>query len=194
MNGHSAMNTCIAALLVVASLATAAGDSDPAPPTDRLHAMSRLHHWVGLWQGSGWAMTGPQQRESFTITERVTERLGGSVLLVEGRGTSTDGDGLEIVTHEALGVVYYDSAAQRYNFQTHDLRGRANEVELEVDPDGVIRWAFQDKPSGSQLQFEIRIEGDTWHETGLVSPAGSDNWYPMLEMTLKRKAATDEKE
>lgn len=194
MNDHSATNICIAALLVVASLAAAAGDADPAAPAEQLQAMSRLQPWVGLWQGSGWAMTGPGQRESFEITERITARLDGSVLLVEGRSTSTGDDGLEVVTHEALGVVYYDSTAQRYNFQTHDLRGRANEVELKVDQDGVMRWAFQDEASGSQLRFEIRIEGDTWHETGRVSPDGGDNWYPMLDMTLNRQTATDEEE
>lgn len=192
MKVHAVMNICVAALLAVASLAAAAGGTDAAPAAEQVRAMSRLHHWVGLWQGSGWTMTGPGQRETFEITERVTKRLSGSVLMVEGRGTSSGEDGLETVTHEALGVVYYDSAAQRYNFQTHDRQGRANEVELEVEDNGLIRWAFRDEPSGALLRFEIRIEGDTWHETGRVSPDGGNNWYPMLDMTLKRQAATDE--
>ncbi|HSH28001.1 MAG TPA: hypothetical protein VK972_09600 [Wenzhouxiangella sp.] len=189
MNRPTILDCAIAAMLAITSLTAAASGSNPALPKQQLDAMSRLHHWSGTWQGDGWAMTGPGQRQTFEITEQVTKKLGGTVVLVEGRGTSTAPDGTEIVTHEALGVVYYDTASGGYNFQTHDRRGRANEVELEIDEDGIMRWAFRDDHSGSLLRFEIEISGDTWHETGQVSPDGGDNWYPMLEMTLKRQQA-----
>ncbi|QKK01550.1 MAG: hypothetical protein HND55_02105 [Pseudomonadota bacterium] len=181
--------TAIAGILTIASLAAMASGSNHAPPQDNLNAISRLHHWSGIWQGSGWAMSGPGQRQTFEITEQVTKRLGGTILLVEGRGTSTGPNGREIVTHEALGVVYYDSATQRYNFQTHDMRGGAHEVELEIDDQDLMRWSFRDEGSGSLLRFEIEISGDTWHETGQISPDGGQTWYPMLEMTLDRQQA-----
>ncbi|MDZ7790882.1 MAG: hypothetical protein U5L08_10400 [Xanthomonadales bacterium] len=88
----------------------------------------------------------------------------------------------------------YDVAAQRYTFQTHDLSGRANEVELEMDEDGLMNWAFRDEDSGALLRFEIHIAGDTWHETGEVSPDGGENWYPMLDMTLTRQRRPDVEE
>lgn len=37
------------------------------------------------------------------------------------------------------------------------------------------------------LRFEIRIEGDTGHEIGYVSPDKADEGYPMLNMTRQKQ-------
>ncbi|MEX2497715.1 MAG: hypothetical protein WD397_02420 [Wenzhouxiangellaceae bacterium] len=178
-------------LLGLTVLAVPAASHGQTPPREQLEAMSLLQHWVGLWQGSGWAATGPRERQEFQITETVSGKLGGSVLLLEGLGTTMTESGDEIVTHNAIGLVSFDPAGGRYNLRSHDLRGSVHDSTLEIDGD-VMRWAFRDESSGAQLRFEIRVEGDTWHEIGHVSPDGNENWYPMLEMTLHRQDATNE--
>lgn len=188
----------ITALLVVAPITAAASETVLSPPEDQVQAMSRLHHWIGLWHGDGWASTGPGQRQSFQITETVTAKIDGTVLLVEGRGTTTmvDGDAEdhEVVTHDAIGLLSWDTQQKRYNFRTHDLRGQARDATLELDHDGHMRWGFRDENSNALLRFEIHVEDDTWRQTGRISPDDGETWYPMLEMTLHRQPPTGEDE
>lgn len=187
------ITTAFAALLLVHSIAVATGSAQPSPPADQVQAMSRLDHWTGLWCGEGWGMTGPGQRESFRISEKVTARLDGSVFLIEGRGTATRTEGEAVVTHDAIGLLSWDSEKKRYNFRTHDLRGQSRDATLKLDQDGRMRWGFRDARSDALLRFEIHVEGDTWQQTGRISPDHGENWYPMLEMTLHRQPPTSEK-
>lgn len=184
----------ITALLVVVPITAAASETIPSPPEDQVQAMSRLHHWIGLWHGDGWASTGPGQRQSFRITETVTARIASTVLFVEGRGTTKTVDGDELVTHDAVGLLSWDSKQKRYNFRTHDLRGQARDATLELGHDGRMRWGFRDERSDALLRFEIHVEDDSWQQTGQISPDHGESWYPMLEMTLRRQAPTSENE
>ena len=52
------------------------------------------------------------ERQEFTIVETVRRKVGGSVLLVEGRGTKKADKKEEVVVHEALTVVSYDGKAK----------------------------------------------------------------------------------
>src|SRR5437588_9406072 len=104
----------------------------PTPPPAQIEALKKLDAWVGEWKGSGWAATGRDQRSEFTIVEKVQRKVGGSVLLVEGRGTKKADAGNEVVVHEALAVVSYDGKAKRYRWQAHNLRGQSIEVEPKV--------------------------------------------------------------
>lgn len=182
----------ITALLIVAPITALASETVPSPPEDQVQAMSRLHHWIGQWHGEGWTSTGPGQRRSFRITETVAAKIASTVLFVEGRGTTTTDDGDKLVTHDAVGLLSWDSEQKRYNFRTHDLRGRARDATLELDRNGRMQWGFRDEDSNALLRFEIHIEDDTWHQTGRISPNDGENWYPMLEMTLQRQSSTGE--
>jgi hypothetical protein len=154
----------------------------PAPPKEQTEAMKKLAPWVGEWKGSGWASTGPGQRNEFTIVERVQRKLAGSALLVEGRGTKK-ADGAEVVVHEALAVVSYDDHAKRYRWEAHDLRGQAITVEPKLI-DGGLEWGFRN--GGVTVRFTIKFDEKRWHEVGEVSADGT-TWNKFLEMTLERQ-------
>lgn len=180
------INFSIAVVLFIGAFAAVADNRMHSPSAEQVQAMSRLHHWIGLWHGGGWAMSGPDRRHDTRVTERVSGKLAGSVLTLEGRGTTTTAEGREYLSHNAFGVVSYDPQARRYNLRTYDMSGHVGDHELVVEEDGLMRWGFEEPESGALLRFEIRIDGDTWHEIGHVSPDGGENWYPMLDMTLHR--------
>jgi hypothetical protein len=175
-------------LLLFSAAALLAGPSAfsqaPAPPKAQIEAMKKLGPWVGEWKGSGWASSGPGQRHEFTIVEKVQRKVGGSVLLVEGRGTKK-ADGGEVVVHEALALVSYDDGAKRYRWEAHDLRGQAITVEPKLI-DGGLEWGFRSGERGVTVRFTIQFDEKRWHEVGEVSTDGK-TWNKFLEMTLERQ-------
>jgi hypothetical protein len=162
----------------------AAFSQAPAPPKAQLEALRKLDRWVGEWKGSGWASYGRGQRNEFTIVEKVQRKVGGSVLLVEGRGTKK-ADGAEVVVHESLALLSYDDGAKRYRWEAHDLRGQALTVEPKVT-DGGLEWGFRSGERGVTVRFTIQFDEKRWHEVGEVSADGK-TWTKFLEMTLERQ-------
>ena len=157
----------------------------PTPPAAQLDAMKRFDLWVGEWKGSGWVSSGAGQRHEISMDEKVQRRVGGTVLLVEGRGTrKTDGGGV-VVTHEALALLYYDDRAGRYHWNAHDLRGGAIAVEPKL-VDGGFEWGFRAEERGVTVRFTIRFDEKRWHEVGEMSADGK-TWNKFLEMTLERQ-------
>jgi hypothetical protein len=157
-----------------------------APSPAQIQAIDRVRHWVGDWAGSGWSMSPDRQRHDFEIVERVELRLGGSVLLIEGRGVMEPEAGVRTTSHESLAILSFDVETNRYNWRTYDLRGSVRDPDFIVEPDS-FRWSFRDEESGVLLRFKIVIQGDSWHETGEVSPDEGENWYRILEMNLTRQ-------
>jgi hypothetical protein len=174
---------------VLSALALLAGQPAfsqvPTPPAAQVEAMKKLDLWVGEWKGSGWASSGLGQRQEFTIVETVRRKVGGSVLLVEGRGTKKADKKEEVVVHEALTVVSYDGKAKRYRWQSHDLRGQALDVEPKL-VDGGIEWGFRSGEGGVTVRFTIQFDTKRWHEVGEASTDGK-TWNKILEMTLERQ-------
>jgi hypothetical protein len=157
----------------------------PAPPAAQVEAMKKLDAWVGDWKGSGWASAGRGQRSEFTIVEKVQRKVGGSVLLVEGRGTKKADGGAEVVVHEALAVASYDDKAKKYRWQAHDLRGQSLDVEPKLLDDG-IEWGFRNEEYKVTIRFTIHVDEKRWHEVGESSSDGK-TWEKFLEMTLERQ-------
>ena len=157
----------------------------PTPPAARLEAMKRFDLWVGEWKGSGWRSTGGDGRQEFRIDEKVQRKLGGTVLLVEGRGTGRTDKGQEVVTHEALALLYYDDKAGRYHWNSHDLRGGTIDAEPKL-VDGGFEWGFRVEERGVTVRFTIRFDEKRWHEVGETSVDGR-TWNKFLEMTLERQ-------
>jgi len=176
-------------VLLLGTLALVAGppafSQAPTPPPAQVEAMKKLDLWVGDWKGSGWVALGREGRQEFTIVEKVQRKAGGSVLLVEGRGTKKAEKEQEVVVHEALAVLSYDDKAKRYRWQAHDLRGQAIEVEPKLVSGG-LEWGFRSEGSGVTVRFTIKFDKKRWHEIGEVSTDGK-TWTKFLEMTLQRQ-------
>ena len=175
-------------LLLLCVLAFQAGSpisgQTPVPPAAQVEAVKKLDLWVGEWKGTGWASAGRDERHDFTIVEKVQRKVGGSVLLIEGRGTKKADKG-EAVVHEALAVVSYDDKAKRYRWRAHDLRGLAIDVEPKVE-DGGFEWGFKSEDRGVSVRFTIKFDAKRWHEVGEASTDGK-TWHKFLEMTLERQ-------
>ena len=157
----------------------------PTPPAAQLEAMKKFDLWVGEWKGSGWDSRGGDRRHEFRIDEKVQRKLGGTVLLVEGRGTSRTDKGQEVVTHESVTLLYYDNKAGRYHWNAHDLRGGTIDAEPKL-VDGGFEWAFRLEERGVTVRFTIRFDEKRWHEVGETSVDGR-TWNKILEMTLERQ-------
>lgn len=144
--------------------------------------MEALAWLAGEWEGGGWTMTGPGQRAEFLGTESVESRLGGRVLVVEGRHFEKDDP--EHPVHQALAVISYDAQRRNFRFQAHAV-GRPGLDATGVVEDGAFVWSM-DIPGGGRIRYRIRKtdEGD-WHETGERS-GGENQWFPFFEMTMRK--------
>jgi hypothetical protein len=173
--------TLVAGIIpTVPALAQQGGNADA-----QKEAMGKLQHWVGEWEGTGWAATGPGARQEFTIHETVSAKLDGLVLLIQGRGTSRNPDtGEEYVTHDALAVLSFDPAKKGYVFRHYTSRGDYGEDPFVVTEEG-YEWGFSIPARNVHMKFAIDLDGDTWHEIARFSPDGS-TWYTSMDMTLQR--------
>ncbi len=156
---------------------------------EKAAAMAKLEFLVGEWRGSSWVQMGPQRSDA-TGVESVQKKAGGLALLIEGRFTSRFPDGSERVTHDALGVLSYDSASGAYRLATHLANGRTGDFTARLIGDQTIQWVIPETPVG-EIRYTLAIDGDTWHETGHMSREGEP--FQFFEMSLKRVgAAPDE--
>lgn len=155
-----------------------------APPKAQIEAMKKLDALVGEWKGSGWSSTKDDGRREFNIVEKVQRKLGGALLLIEGRGTRKSDNDEVVVTHEALGLLSYDDKAKRYKFRAHDIRGQAIDVEPKLLDSG-FEWGFKSEEGGVTIRFTIKYDDKRWHEVGEASKDGKV-WHKFLEMTLDR--------
>lgn len=166
-------------------LPLAAGAQPPDLSAPQREAMKKLAHWVGEWEGSGWAIRGPGSKSEFTVNESVQPKVGGLVLLVQGKGTSKDpATGEQIVGHDALGLVSYDAKAGKYTFRHYTMQGAQGEDELVLTEKGMI-WELSSMPAPMRVRFTIEITGDTWVEYGEVTRDGTE-WMRTMEMKLQR--------
>ena len=159
----------VAALLAVAGL-----HGEEAGP------MSEIAWLEGQWEGEGWILTGPNQREEFRGTETVESRLGGQALVIEGRHAAKE-DPTQIV-HAAVAVVSYDDA-RGYRFYAKTGGRPAIDADAAVE-DGVFVWRMN--AAGAQIRYRIRrTDSGDWHEVGEREVAPG-RWFPFFEMNLKR--------
>ena len=93
-----------------------------------------------------------------------------------------------MVIHQALAVLTYDAAGQRYAMRAYLSDGRAVDAEAQV-VDGALMWGFRPEPTGpARVRYTVRLsDAGEWTETGDVSLDGQ-TWWPFLEMTLRRTA------
>lgn len=168
--------TMLCALL---SGATAAQAQMPDPAVARA-AMERLGFMVGTWRGDAWQMRGAERMQTQMI-ETVQRRLDGAVLLVEGRGTMSDG-GQERVVHHALGVIAPDGRGG-YTLTSWIQTGQSGTFVL-THTDSTVSWTRE--VPGGQVRNTARFTADEWHEIGEFSRDGT-SWMQVMEMRLRRE-------
>jgi len=145
---------------------------------DKLKALSWLE---GEWTGSSWMQMGPDRRESAGVREIAEFRLDGTLLLLEGRGTTDEG----AVVHSAVGVISVDPATGDYAMRAYRPGGVYVDADLEVTDSGLV-WGF-DNPHAGRIRYTVtHDEADNWVEHGEISRDGGQTWLPFFGMTLSR--------
>jgi hypothetical protein len=145
--------------------------------------MSRLSFLVGQWKGEGWIQQGPR-RHNVIERESLTPKLGGDVILIEGRGVSADDT--SAVVHQAVGMLGYDAANGRYVMQTFLPGG------LVASPDVTVGNEQLDWQIGSNVRYSITLDEEgRWFEIGEFSRDGGATWTRFFQMTLERMEPGD---
>ncbi len=137
--------------------------------------ISQLDFMVGKWTGNGWMIGQDRQRHEFEQTEDIKFKLDGTVLLIEGKGTSNG-----TVIHHALAIVTWNKENDQYHFRSYLVNGRKGEYKAELI-DGKFYWYPMDN---MRYIIEINEQGQ-WYEKGEYNNQG--NWSQFFEMTLKKE-------
>lgn len=168
-----------AACVLLLTLPAAAA---PEAPDKGAHqaAMQKLSFLAGEWEGSGSIAMGPQH-EAFTQKERIQFKHDGTLLLIEGNGTSPK---TGATVHDALAVVTFDPKSGGYKFRSFAAVGRFADTEGSVTGNTFV-WHLNIGPQG-RVRYTITVENGVWREIGERSADGVA-WAPFFEMTLRRK-------
>lgn len=131
-------------------------------------------------------MRGPGNRQTSHVTETAELKLEGTLLMLEGLGTSkVPNSDEERIVHHALGIVSYDAAAERYLMRAYRAGGQFVDADLSVG-DKTLVWGFTE-PNAGEIRYTFTLtEAGQWHEIGEISQDGQ-TWHPFFEMTLKRQ-------
>ena len=144
--------------------------------------VKKLDKLIGQWKGAGWMSHG-KERTNFVGTENVQRKLDGLALMFEGRFTTKLPEtGEEKVMHETIGVLTFNPQAKIYDFNTFLANGTVGRHDFKAIGGG-WEWGFK-FPQGI-MRYIIRIENDTWTETGEMMLNGKE-WTKIFEMTLKK--------
>lgn len=150
-----------------------------------IEELRRFDRWLGSWAGKGWTSLVPGQRVEFQLREHVEKKAGDSVLLIEGRGVRKDDKGEEVVTHDGLALVYFDTKSGEYRWNGHDRGWGA--VDAQVLPlEGGLEWTFGVDAHGTRVRFAIHFDEKHWREEGDLTTDG-ETWTRFMEMTLERE-------
>ncbi len=183
-------NTLTGAVLLLvcgtSGAAMAAAHPQPSSPAVLLKAersaMQPLAGMAGVWRGQATMTLRSGKRHTITQTERVGPFLGGSVMVMEGRGYESDGR----VSFNALGVVSYQPARKAYTMRAY-AQGHAGNFPLQLTDDG-FQWDIKAGPT--TMHYTATIGNGTWHEVGdRILPGGKSVRF--FEMTLTRVGDTD---
>lgn len=169
----------IACLLVTGVDAARAQAPDPAPVQA---AMARLDFMVGRWRGEAWQQRGSERIQT-RMLEVVERRLGGTVLLVEGRGTVPVPGAEDRVVHHALGIISFDPRTGAYTLRSHLATGQSGDFTVTL-VDGGVSWTRE--VPGGRIRNTARFTPSEWHEVGEFSRDGT-TWTRVMELRLRRE-------
>ena len=145
-------------------------------------AIARLEFMVGRWQGEAWQLRGTERVQT-QMTETVERKLGGAVLLVEGRGTVAVAGAEDRVVHHALGVISFDPRDGTYTLRSYLATGQSSDFVLTL-VDGGVTWTRE--AAGGNVRNTARFTSDEWHEIGEFSRDGA-TWTQIMELRLRRE-------
>lgn len=140
-------------------------------------AMHKLAFLAGRWSGPVTIMQGPGQSMHFKQSEDVQYKLGGLVLLIEGKSTTPSGKAV----FSALATVSFDTATRTYHIRAYN-NGHYVDAKLSLLPQG-FSWSF---PAGRVRvvnSMHLTAKGE-WKEGSEVVTEGAPP-RPSVEMLLR---------
>ncbi|CAN5118443.1 hypothetical protein BH09PSE6_BH09PSE6_07610 [soil metagenome] len=170
-------------LLACTTPAFAAGPPDfQALMKQEREALALLTRFQGNWRGPATVRKSDGSSVELTQTERVGPMLDGALLMIEGRGFAADGS----MPFNALGVVSFDPAANRYLFRAW-AQGFGNDFAMEVAQDS-FSWSIPTGPG--TVHYVATVKDDVWTETGEFQMPGQPA-RRIFEMHVKRIGDSD---
>ncbi|MGO8819217.1 MAG: hypothetical protein ACLQVG_31645 [Terriglobia bacterium] len=169
---------CLAGAFIFSlSLAAAAQQNASNSADAQRESMHRLGFLEGRWSGPVTVIRGPGESLHFTQSEDVQYKLGGLVLLVEGKSTSADGK----AEFGALAMIAFDDATRTFRIRAYN-NGHYVDTELSVLADG-FSWSFPAGPVRIVNTMHLTAKGE-WQE---VTEATVGNAPPQrsVEMLLQ---------
>lgn len=178
------MSSLLQIIFALCAMQTGTPSADRSVVVEKMKALSFL---VGEWEGTGSMQMGPGPRLNAKASEVAQYRLSGHAMLIEGLGTAkTSEGGTEQTVHEAIGLITWDTQANRYVM--HAMTARAGHVEPVIEVgDKTVVWSFD--TGHGKVRYTITIDDKgQWVEVGEFSQDGK-TWNKFFEMTLKKKAS-----
>ena len=168
----------VAALVFSAAPSLAASQPEPNNQDAQRQAMSKLSFLAGRWSGPLTVFRGPGQALHLTQTENVQYKLGGLVLLVEGKSTAPDGKDV----FQALATIAYDEASHGYRIRAYHA-GHYLDTALNLRADG-FSWGFNAGPAHIVNNMRLTGKGE-WREV-TETTVGNNPPHPSVQMVLHR--------
>ncbi|MFA0960434.1 hypothetical protein AB9P05_01370 [Roseivirga sp. BDSF3-8] len=144
----------------------------PAVDEEGRKAMQNLSFLAGDWEGEGWVMAGPGQKESMSLTENIRYAADSTSIFIESESNKASRPSIAVMIH-------YDSQAGEYVFNMSMSNGLSGRKKGEFT-DGKFIW-YQ----AENVRFTMSPTGpDSWHEIGEVQQDGQ--WFPVYEVNMRR--------
>jgi hypothetical protein len=147
-------------------------------------AVQPLMYLAGEWAGDGWIDMG-QGRMGFRQHERVTPRLDGNIITIEGTGRDP-ADATSIV-FEAFAVLSGSGKPGEYVMRSYTREGQVGTFQAVLQAPGRMVWTIP--VPGRKIRYRSEVIGDRWVEVGEASMDEGSNWTKFFEMTLTRVPA-----
>ncbi len=171
---------CLAGAFVVSlSIVAAAKQPGSNSVPIQLEAMHKLDFLAGRWSGPVTIMRGPGQPLRLMQSEDVQYKLGGLVLLVEGKSTNAAGK----VEFSALATISYDDATGAYHIRAYN-GGHYVDSKLSLLSQG-FSWSFPAGPVHIVNTMHLTAKGE-WQEVSQVVMEGAPP-RPSVRMLLRHQ-------
>ncbi|MBL7772779.1 MAG: hypothetical protein JNM95_07960 [Chitinophagaceae bacterium] len=144
-----------------------------------------LSFMFGTWKGRG-IISSPEGKKETDITEQVSSKLNGSIVVVEGLGTRTDAStGQKQVVHDAFGILTQDKTTKRWMMRAY-RNDEVIDVEVTIVAAHTIRWEMPLPHNAGNMRFTTDFsEPRTWKGTGEYSRDGKE-WMVVMETNLTK--------